>query len=113
MSSRRSSTSPQHAVVSQVMYDTSAAAPLALKYPDGKLMQALPAHRALIEQAAHETHTGIFIVCGARLQVYYTADGKTSAVPKSEPLDFFATFQRLQIEQLQMRRAAGDVEKGA
>ena len=102
--SRRSSPSPSQQVVSQVLYDTAAGAPLSLKYPDGKLMQAIPAHRALILQAATETHTRIFIVQGARLHVYYTVDGLTSAIPPTDPLDFFETFRRLQIESMQRRR---------
>lgn len=96
MSTRRSSTAPRAQVVSPVCYDTAAAAPLGLKYPDGKLMLTIPAHLPFVLQAARETDTRVFVVNGARLLVYYTRDGQTSCVPTHDPISFFEAFRRLQ-----------------
>lgn len=93
--------------VTQVVMNTEAMMPLALKFPGGQLMVSIPSHRAFIEQAARESHTGIFIVNNvSRLLVYYTVDGQNSSVPAQEPTDFFDTFQRLQIEAMQRKQEA-------
>lgn len=109
MTARRASTSPANKIISQVAIDTERIAPLALKYPDGKLMIVIPAHRELILQAARESKTTIFIVTGARLLVYYTDDCQCSSVPTKDPTDFFETFQRLQIEAMQAKQARESV----
>ena len=101
MSARRSQSAPR-GEISPVLYDTAQAAPLALKYPNGLLMNAHPAHLELVKRAARESETRVFIVCGgAKLLVYFTVDGLTSSVPTLDPTAFFDCFQRLQIERMQ------------
>lgn len=90
--------------ITNVSINTDALATLALKYPAGLLMIALPSHLELIREAARDAHIQIFIVNnGKKLLVYHTDDGELSSVPTSEPLFFFETFQRLQIESMQRK----------
>lgn len=95
---------PADIAISNVFVNPEAIAPLALKYPAGQLMIALPAHSTFVQQAAKEAHLSIFIVNnGKRLLVYHTRDGIMSSVPDTDPLAFFEAFQRLQIEAMQFK----------